>query len=82
MIPVLVELINGDILFTSDGYNYTVLMAAPASGQTSIRIKISGSYQMGYVWYRINEKWRRVKSLYMKKDGAWALNKNAIGEEV
>ncbi len=80
MIPVLVELINGDILFTSDGYNYTVLMTAPAAMQTSARIKVSDTYQKGYVWYRVNEQWRRVKSLYIKKDGIWTISKNAIEE--
>lgn len=80
MIPVLVELINGDILFTSDGYNYTVLMTAPSATQTSIRVKVSGVYQKGLLWYRINEQWRRVKGLYIKKDGIWTMNKNAIEE--
>ncbi len=43
--------------------------------QMKIRIKANGVYKIGLVWFRVNERWVKVKTLRMKKDGSWVLTK-------
>lgn len=81
MIPAMIELINGDILYTIDGETYMVLVDAPPFVQVSIRMKIDGTFRIGLLWYRINEKWMKVKNLYIKANGSWLLSKNALEQE-
>jgi hypothetical protein len=43
-------------------------------GQSTVWVKINGTWVKGKVWYNDNGTWKKAKKVYLKINGTWTLN--------
>lgn len=62
--------------FGTDTTATASVQATTPSDQARIRGKVNGSWVQGKAYYKVNGTWVKAKKVYIKKNGAWVINKN------